>query len=64
MAGPSPQTANDLMTVFSNTVSAGFDALNGAVNGVFGLMIVLVVALRREFKNSRCRRTGRPCVRS
>ncbi|MBU2116368.1 MAG: P-type conjugative transfer protein TrbL, partial [Alphaproteobacteria bacterium] len=45
MAGPSPQTANDLMTVFSNTVSAGFDALNGAVNGVFGLMIVLVVAL-------------------
>lgn len=41
----SPQTANDLMTVFSNTVSAGFDALSGAVNGVFGLMIALVVAL-------------------
>jgi type IV secretion system protein TrbL len=40
-----PQTANDLMTVFSNTVSAGFDALSGAVNGVFGLMIALVVAL-------------------
>jgi len=38
-------TANDLMTVFSNTVSAGFDALGGAVNGVFGLMIALVVAL-------------------
>jgi type IV secretion system protein TrbL len=41
----SPQTANDLMTVFSNTVSAGFDALNGAVNGVLGLMIAFVVAL-------------------
>jgi len=41
----STQTANDLMTVFSNTVSAGFDALGGAVNGVFGLMIALVVAL-------------------
>jgi type IV secretion system protein TrbL len=41
----SPQTANDLMVVFSNTVSAGFDALSGAVNGVFGLMIALVVAL-------------------
>jgi len=41
----SPQTANDLMVVFSNTVSAGFDALGGAVNGVFGLMIALVVAL-------------------
>ncbi|TAJ68775.1 MAG: P-type conjugative transfer protein TrbL [Phenylobacterium sp.] len=41
----SPQTANDLMVVFSNTISAGFDALNGAVNGVFGLMIALVVAL-------------------
>jgi len=40
-----PDTANDLMTVFSNTVSAGFDALGGAVNGVFGLMIALVVAL-------------------
>ncbi|MBB1177732.1 P-type conjugative transfer protein TrbL [Pseudomonas sp. FW305-3-2-15-E-TSA4] len=38
-------TPNDLMVVFSNTVSAGFDALSGAVNGVFGLLIVLVVAL-------------------
>jgi hypothetical protein len=27
-----PQTANDLMVVFSNTISSGFDALNGAVN--------------------------------
>ena len=41
----SPQTANDLMTVFSNTVSAGFDALTGAVSGVFGLLIALVVAM-------------------
>jgi type IV secretion system protein TrbL len=41
----SPETANDLMVVFSNTVSAGFDDLSGAVNGVFGLMIALVVAL-------------------
>lgn len=41
----SPETANDLMIVFSNTISAGFDALNGAVTGVFGLMIALVVAL-------------------
>jgi type IV secretion system protein TrbL len=41
----SPQTANDLMVVFSNTVSAGFDALTGAVDGAFGLMIALVVAL-------------------
>jgi type IV secretion system protein TrbL len=40
-----PETANDLMGVFSQTVSAGFDALSGAVNGVFGLMIALVVAL-------------------
>jgi type IV secretion system protein TrbL len=45
MANVSPQTANDLMTVFSNTVSAGFDALQGAVNGVFGILIVIVVAL-------------------
>ncbi len=41
----STNTANDLMVVFSNTISAGFDALTGAVNGVFGLMIALVVAL-------------------
>jgi len=38
-------TANDLMIAFSNTVSAGFDALSGAVDGVFALMIALVVAL-------------------
>lgn len=41
----SPETANDLMVAFSNTVSAGFNALEGAVNGIFGLMIALVVAL-------------------
>lgn len=40
-----PDTANDLMVVFSDTITAGFDALAGAVNGVFGLMIALVVAL-------------------
>lgn len=40
-----PDTANDLMVVFSNTITGGFDALAGAVNGVFGLMIALVVAL-------------------
>ena len=45
MAPVSMDTPNDLMVVFSNTVSAGFDALSGAVNGVFGLLIVLVVAL-------------------
>jgi type IV secretion system protein TrbL len=39
------ETPNELMVVFSNTVSAGFDALQGSVNGVFGLMIALVVAL-------------------
>ena len=39
------ETPNELMAVFSNTVSAGFSALQGPVNGVFGLMIVLVVAL-------------------
>ncbi|MFC3077844.1 P-type conjugative transfer protein TrbL [Phenylobacterium terrae] len=41
----SMETPNDLMTVFSNTVSAGFAALQGPINGVFGLMIALVVAL-------------------
>lgn len=41
----SMQTPNDLMVVFSNTVSAGFDALQGPINGVFGIMIALVVAL-------------------
>ncbi len=39
------ETPNELMVVFSNTISAGFDALQGSVNGVFGLLIVLVVAL-------------------
>jgi type IV secretion system protein TrbL len=39
------QAANDLMVVFSDTVSAGFTGLTGAVNGVFGLLITLVVAL-------------------
>lgn len=39
------ETPNELMVVFSNAVSAGFDALQGSVNGVFGLMIALVVAL-------------------
>jgi type IV secretion system protein TrbL len=45
MAAASMQTPNDLMVVFSNTVSSGFAALQSPVNGVFGLMIVLVVAL-------------------
>ncbi|OHC95317.1 MAG: P-type conjugative transfer protein TrbL, partial [Sphingomonadales bacterium RIFCSPHIGHO2_01_FULL_65_20] len=39
------ETPNELMVVFSDTISAGFDALQGSVNGVFGLLIVLVVAL-------------------
>ena len=38
-------TPNELMAVFSNTISAGFSALRGPVYGIFGLMIVLVVAL-------------------
>lgn len=38
-------TPNELMAVFSDTVSAGFSALQAPVNGVFGLMIVLVTAL-------------------
>lgn len=41
----SSQTANDLMTVFSGTITAGFSSLAGPVNGIFGLMIGLVVAL-------------------
>jgi type IV secretion system protein TrbL len=41
----SSETANDLMSVFSNTITAGFAALAGPVNGIFGLMIALVVAL-------------------
>ena len=42
---PGVETPNELMVVFSNTVSAGFASLQGPVNGVFGLMIALVVAL-------------------
>lgn len=34
-------TPNELMAVFSNTISADFSALQGPVNGIFGLMIVL-----------------------
>ena len=45
MAGPGMETPNEQMVVFSNTVTAGFDALSGSVNGVFGLLIALVVAL-------------------
>jgi type IV secretion system protein TrbL len=45
MAAVTAQTPNELMMVFSNTVSTGFAALQGPVNGVFGLMIALVVAL-------------------
>jgi type IV secretion system protein TrbL len=44
-AGVGTETPNELMVVFSNTVTAGFDAVSGAVSGVFGLMIGLVVAL-------------------
>jgi type IV secretion system protein TrbL len=44
-AAASMETPNELMVVFSETVSAGFDALQGPVNGIFGLMITLVVAL-------------------
>lgn len=39
------ETTNDLMSVFSDAVSAGFSALQGPVNGIFSLMIALVVAL-------------------
>ncbi|MCK5911918.1 MAG: type IV secretion system protein, partial [Caulobacter sp.] len=39
------ETPNDLMMTFSNTVSSGFAALQGPINGIFGLMIALVVAL-------------------
>ena len=41
----SSETTNDLMAVFSNTVTAGFGQLVGPVNGIFGLMIALVVAM-------------------
>lgn len=37
--------SNELMTVFSDTVTAGFASVAGAVNALFALMIVLVVAL-------------------
>ena len=36
------ETPNELMAVFSNTVSAGFSALQGPVNSVFGLLIALI----------------------
>lgn len=39
------ETANDLMATFSGAVSDGFAALQAPVNGIFGLMIALVVAL-------------------
>jgi type IV secretion system protein TrbL len=39
------ETTNDLMAVFSDTITAGFSSLVGPVNGVFGLMIALVVAM-------------------
>ena len=45
MVRPGMETPNELMVVFSDTVTAGFDALQGSVNGVFGLLIALVVAL-------------------
>ena len=41
----SSETTNDLMAVFSTTVTSGFSALVGPVNGIFGLMIALVVAM-------------------
>lgn len=44
-AAVSMQTPNELMVVFSNTITAGFAALQGPVDGVFGTMIALVVAL-------------------
>ncbi|WP_245591455.1 type IV secretion system protein [Brevundimonas bacteroides] len=44
-APPGMETPNELMVVFSETVSAGFEALQGPVDTMFGLMIALVVAL-------------------
>ena len=38
----SSDTTNDLMAVFSDTITAGFSSLIGPVNGIFGLMIALV----------------------
>ena len=43
--GVGVETPNALMVAFSDTVSAGFAALQDEVNGVFGLMIALVVTL-------------------
>lgn len=34
MAAPGMETPNELMVVFSNTVTAGFDALSGSVKGI------------------------------
>ena len=45
MAAVSFDTPNTLMAVFSNSISRGFDALQGPVDSIFGLMITLVVAL-------------------
>lgn len=45
MSSPGMETPNELMVVFSNTITAGFQALSGPVNTVFGLLITLVVAL-------------------
>lgn len=45
MNAPGMDTPNELMVVFSDAVTAGFNALAGPVNSVFGLMIALVVAL-------------------
>jgi type IV secretion system protein TrbL len=39
------ETTNDLMAVFADTITAGFSSLVGPVNGIFGLMIALVVAM-------------------
>jgi type IV secretion system protein TrbL len=41
----STETPNELMVVFSDTVTAGFDAVSSSVSAIFGLMIVIVVAL-------------------
>lgn len=45
MNAPGMDTPNELMVVFSDAVTAGFNALAGPVNSVLGLMIALVVAL-------------------
>jgi type IV secretion system protein TrbL len=43
--GVTTAAPNSLMAAFSDTVTAGFEALQGPVDRVFGLLIVLVVAL-------------------